>query len=674
MTFGGIAQNSIYPEVPITNLGLIDAVGQNIFTVGTCGWAMYSKDDGVNWEYITIPDDYFRDLKILSTAQGDLAILMTKDELWSWNFSTEELTAITISTIDQFGDLKAIEIVGDRLYVVSVGKIHSATAPEFSWEGLTDVLYDEDYGINTTAITTTALYIGSSEGHVFEAALSGGSYVEIYDFGARVNALHLFDSGTGYATIQSASVPLKTTDGGVSWNSLNNFSENALVYANADNTVLTVNTNRFYVSNDGGEEVTYVELQSDPNVSLIFHASFTESGDIYFCGRSSTILKSTDGGLTYENLYDYNRSDLRHISFNQTGFGAVSGDQAVIYTEDEGASWATFDTDALVGDPVYINASALLSDQTILLGHSDGHALIKNGELLFDGGINLQAAFSDPVKDLILGVTELGGNNVITKSTDGASTWENKYFTDAYISKFGKTENGNLYSPIESAYLWSENEGEDWEKIDLSVEGFMTDMAMLDDGTSLFAIGGKLYESTDAGMNLSQVASGGILRNIHFFAPDHYIFTQVSSSKTSLREKHPDEMNINTIATFCGEVQDAQLVDSLLWMSFKGGHINNYNFGTDVPSATQQPVVKQLSISPNPIAIGSQLQFQASNNASPSHLQIFNLLGEQLLNIPQFSASELQIDALLFLPGVYIIRQEKNGEIFQAKVILTSGN
>ena len=662
------AQESIFPDAPYTDLEYIDVQGDNLFAAGSCELGMFSKDGGQTWSYTDIPDEFYRDMKILPSALGDLALLMTSDELWAWDFTSEELSPVDISDIDQFGDLKGIEILGDKIYLVSVGRIHSATAPDFAWEMLTDVLYDEDYSINATAINNSALYIGSTEGHLFEAVLSGGSYEEIFNFGNRVRALAMFDSGTGYATIQSATGPMKSSNAGASWNVLTNFPENALMHAYDDNTVLTVNTNRFYVSTDGGDETTYVPID-DANAGLINHASFAENGDLFFCGRSSTLLKSTNAGLTYDNLNDYNRSDLRSISFDASGRAIATGSQAVLYSDDEGENWSSFDTDLLMGDPVYINAGAVLADDSYIIGHDEGHALIKNGSLISDGGIGLEAILSDPQSGLLLGVSPIGGNRAITKSTDEGENWENKYFTDAYIQKFKRTAGGKIYCAAGDFYLISEDDGEDWEEVVLPVEGYLSDMALLDDGTSLFAIQGALYESTDAGENLTQVATGYAINNIYFLAPDHYIYTQLSSGNTSLREKHPDEPSIKTIASFCGEVVSADLYDNALWLGMRGGHIMNYSFEEDLPDATQQPIIHRLSISPNPITLGSILAL--ATPAQAVHLQVFNAFGRQIISQPGFTGSALPIETSQFTPGVYIIRQEAEGRVYQSRLLVT---
>lgn len=602
-------------------------------------------------------------------SNGDLAVFIEDAEMRVWDFNEEELSTIDVSTIADAGKMRAIEVLDDVLYVMSDDKIHYSALPNVDWQFLTDVDIDDSDAIITSHINSSHLYMGTLKGPVYAAALSGGNFELLYQFDNRVRAFYLFDDGVGFVTIQSAAKPMKTTDGGVSWANMDEFGENAKLYAYDSDKMLTANTNRFYVSTDGGASTTYVPLFDNSDISLIQHASFAENGDLYLVGRSSTIIKSTDVGLTYENLNDYNRSDLYHISFDDTGRGVAAGGKALFYSNDDGDNWASFDVSEFLAVDGYINSAALLPDNTILVGHNDGHAFIKDGALLSEAVTNLDVIIHLPASGSILAITDEGSENSILKSTDNGASWTSKHTSTDYSAKVRSTAGGKIYYCGSDGYLISEDDGETWEKITPTVEGFVSDMHLFDDGQSIFSISGELYESPDAGVTMTESSSAYALNNLYFLNSEHYIFTQRSSGNTTLRQKKADIPNTQIVETMCGEAAASFLVDNTIWLSFRGGHIKKFEIETSPPNAVRHIHTSPLTIHPNPAYLGAELQF-SSTFKNTGHLQISNQLGQVIFNDANFSAASLQLSSSRFAAGSYFISLLADGQQYRAKLVI----
>ena len=481
------AQNSHYPDQPYSDLYKIDAEDQNIFASGSCGLGIYSNDAGESWVYQDIPEVSILDLVILPESNGKKAVLMGSNKLYLWNSEDQSITDIDVDALTPFGSFRAMETQGAHIYIISNGAINYAKGSDLIWEKLTDVVYNVDYGIACTAINEDKIYIGSTKGHIFEADLENGGYEEVYDFGVRVSSLAMPESQIGYASIQGITNPYKTSDAGNTWNILENFPENNLIYAYDKDKLVLVNTNRYFVSTDGGETVEEIETASDANVHLIYTASFSNDGTFYMAGISSTMIKSADFGYTYENLNDVNKSSLRKIEINTNGYGIAVGDLAIFLTDDEGENWSEFDVTQIDDESLYLSAGVILDDDKYMVGHDGGIAIIEDGDITFESEKGQIDLYYSAAKDFLIGITNIGSDYVINKSTDGGATWENKYFTERYIRNIEATAGGKLYIlSDEGRYLLSEDDGENWEEVIIEGGNFFLEMELLDDGTSLF--------------------------------------------------------------------------------------------------------------------------------------------------------------------------------------------
>ena len=89
----------------------------------------------------------------------------------------------------------------------------------------------------------------------------------------------------------------------------------------------------------------------------------------------------------------------------------------------------------------------------------------------------------------------------------------------------------------------------------------------------------------------------------------------------------------------------------------------------DPPNSTKHITASPLAIQPNPSALGSELQF-SDQLAKAGHLQIFDQLGQVVLDDANFSAASLELSPSRFAAGTYFIALQYEGQHYRAKLVI----
>ena len=125
------------------------------------------------------------------------------------------------------------------------------------------------------------------------------------DFMNRIFSFDMITDDLGYLSLQNFTYPIKTTDGGATYTDLENMPENIGVTGFGNDVIMTINTNRIYVSTDGGQSSTFIRMPEDGTYDLIQDSYVTDDGVLYLVGRSSVVAKTEDFGQSFVNLNDY---------------------------------------------------------------------------------------------------------------------------------------------------------------------------------------------------------------------------------------------------------------------------------------------------------------------------------------------------------------------------------
>jgi len=154
--------------------------------------------------------------------------------------------------------------------------------------------------------------------------------------------VNFIDSMTGVAVGNNGTI-LKTTDGGVHWNTIpspsnktywkNHFVNETLGWiVGVDGTLLkTLNT---------GDSWDTINLGTDEDLESIF---FINDSVGWLCGRNGVLYKTENQGITWEDK-SFNQTDyLGSIVFFDDNKGFIGGLTTSYKTDDGGITWDTFD-------------------------------------------------------------------------------------------------------------------------------------------------------------------------------------------------------------------------------------------------------------------------------------------------------------------------------------------
>ena len=656
-----IAQESVFPKQLYTNLSHVAIDNNNIFAIGSCGVGQISIDGGTNWEIFQLDDDsYMRGMEIKPNSNGTESYLINYQKLYILNID-QSLQEVNTTPLNAYGSMRGMHTDEEYIYIISDGAIHKAPHNTLEWEFINEVLYEEPYSINTTSSSSDYIYIASIEGHVFRSHKVTGDYMELTNLGNRINHLKMANDQVGYLTLSGASGPYKTTDGGSNWSEVLNWQENNPVHVYNENIFLTANTNRYFVSTDGGATSTAHYMFDDTYAGLINNVKFTDDGDFYMIGGSSTVLKSSNFGESYDNLLPRVRTNLYNIDF-RGNTGIATGYNATLISEDNGENWIELNIEGLEDT----NDGIVLNDNTYAIASDNGISIIMDGQVQSTSGPSASRVYAAVDNSYLLASMRIGTSNVIAKSTDNGLSWSNKIFNEDYLGKIKSNNQGLLYTTSgEGKYLQSEDDGETWFETILPVNDWFLDIA-IEGSSALYSIGGTLYESKDNGATLTSLATGYLISNLHILGEDHYTYTTGSNSSTVIYERKADSNNFSVVANSCGVSYGSYYKEGdEIWYSKAGGHIAKYSF--DITNATIEVKDNSVKLHPNPIYRGEPMLIQGIEKIGKGI--VTDNMGRVVKEF-NLSDSQINIDTNSLTPGNYIVTIKTRDNINSTKLVV----
>jgi photosystem II stability/assembly factor-like uncharacterized protein len=293
-------------------------------------------------------------------------------------------------------------------------------------------------------------YVSSDGGESWDSLIIPGEY--------DIRTIHMF-TGNKWIAAGRENLIIKTTDRGNTWTVLQNtpgstytilelhfLNENIGWYSGR-----TPNAFRsLYRTTDGGMQWELVSVGNSGYKFLDLQNGY--------CGNSGTIKKTSDGGVTWTNIFTHNDIvtyfpiDTLNIyvstGHNQNGYESPN----IWYTSDGGNSWVLTD---------YVNKNFRIMDFS------------RAGENVFICG---EKGFIGKISEA-LSIKYLTGDHIT-----GVYAFKNKAIVTGY--------NGEIY--------WIKDEAKTWEKIETGIKRGPNQVVFLNDETG-FIIGGDIWRSTDGG-------------------------------------------------------------------------------------------------------------------------------------------------------------------------------
>lgn len=257
-----------------------------------------------------------------------------------------------------------------------------------------------------------------------------------------------------------------------------------------------------------------------PTTSNLNSVNFVSDSVGYACGENSTILKSINGGKTWE-VMPVGESNLifNDIKFFNVSKGLVIGEKGTILnTTDGGSSWRKVNIDlsvSLFGIYFFDN-----SDIGFIAGG--------NGTILktINGGDTWNRVLS-PSHRLLYSIAfenentgfAVGWNGELLKSTDKGNTWTTMTsFSDVYLKDISFISNSiGIIVGGGGEIFRTENGGAVWENVSSGVIAGLYSIAFLDNKNGLILTGsGSVLVTDDSGKSWETTSSGkfGALNHI----------------------------------------------------------------------------------------------------------------------------------------------------------------
>lgn len=661
------SENSIFPEVPYTELSALAVEGDNIFTAGDCNTALLSMDGGQNWTTFSV-EDRIRNIRVLPGSNGQKAIYQIKDEISVLDANTLEFEEISSGSLFlSSGNFVSIEVDDENVYVISNQNIHKATAGgDYSWSKIADFNFDND-AVLLTDITENYLHVGTLNGLYFRVDLTTYDVDMRNDFLNRISSFDMVTDDLGYFSIQSFQYPIKTTNGGTTYTDLSELPENIGVTGYGENVIITVNTNRIYVSTDGGQSSTYIPIPDDGTYDLIFSRFMTDDGVLYVAGRSSMIAKTEDFGASFINLNEYKRENLQDIDMHSSGTGvAVGGLNSIIKTEDGGDTWAFQDLSFEIENN-YLNAVVVVSSNKYVVAGSNTLAIVENDQVVHTVERGIDVMHYDAEGGNIIGLQSSNSDYSIVKSSDGGMSWETKAFLPGYSSSISQAPTGRLYIPGQEGALYiSDDGGDTWDIEDFGEGLEIRSVSFLDKNIGIGSTGLQLYMTTDGGATANLISTGYAIDNLHFISEDQIVYTTANEAQTNIYESNDGGSSFTENKEFCSQTSRSYRNSSnTIWLAQRGGHINK--FKPEGVLSTQTIGLSPVAVYPNPVSIGQNISIDSDDVIS--QVTIHSFTGELFRKLKPTQANTISTAGLS--TGLYTISvTTEQGEIRYGKLVI----
>jgi photosystem II stability/assembly factor-like uncharacterized protein len=515
---------------------------------GTAGSVQKTTDGGATWG-VKYADDARRDIKAAYFVNSTTGFLCgTAGLLMKTTNSGDTWNSITVSTTE---DLLAVDFYDkDTGYVTgSNGAILKTTNGGASWNVS---VYGTSYIYSVYVLSPSTIFLGSNSsttGRIIRSTNYGASWQSVTPSAftsGTVYGVSFGDANNGVAVSSGLNI-YKTTDGGATWANKASLGSNVIYSVNFISPTKVIATDaggNLCVSTDAGETWSSVNVSG----AKLYDADFFDN-NIYVSGSAGTILKSVDGGASFNPQFTaLTQQMLRNIQFYDSNNGLACG----------GAS----------------SASDALGQMLITTNGGNSWALIP-----FNFGAQVYS-FARPSLNTWYAGT---GNNKIYKTTDGGVTFTSLTLpitgTSQVYWDMAASDNNTVYAGGATGKLIKTTDGgATWTTLD---PGFGTNVIykLRIAGNAIFAsgAGAKLAKSTNGGTSWTALTPNipGTFFGLGFKNANvgYVVGSSLAASKTSDGGATWTALSLPTTLKSTTSLWAVAFTDSAVWTSSINGDL-----------------------------------------------------------------------------------------------------
>ncbi|MFT3702736.1 MAG: YCF48-related protein [Agriterribacter sp.] len=333
---------------------------------------------------------------------------------------------------------------------------------------------------------------------------------------SNITAMFFYNKDIGYA-FREHNQMLYTKDGGQTWQSTDVYDVmNAIYFTSENNGYAGGSDGAMYSTNNGGVSWEWIGFTARIDTYDINSLYFLSNNTGFAVGGLGRILKTTDGGKNWKS-YAFSYDPIMALSFPEKNVGYAATGKQVFKTEDKGNTWKVTSNFELVD---YIGGL----QQMHFTDENKGFVTLSANTRVYytsDGGKNWND-FSptyysyESISDIDFitpntgfMILQSGSNSLIVKTKDGGATWEdvwkNQYAGESFIKIDYVTESLGFATRYGSVYKTTDN-SKTWQKIFELDYGSINEVSFINEQKGFIAGDqGLLYMTTDGGSTWTKI-------------------------------------------------------------------------------------------------------------------------------------------------------------------------
>lgn len=418
------------------------------------------------------------------------------------------------------------------LIIILIVALRSLSQPAWVWQNPLPTGND----LNTVYfINSSTGFTCGNNGTVLRTS-NGGVNWSVINPGTSDNVQSIFftDQNTGYMGIgRFQGLMLKTTNAGLNWTTENlgiQYGPRSINFINANTGVAAFQTANILLTTNAGLNWQQIPTSISYNTCI-----WAVSGTTFYSAGSSSVSKTTNGGINWVTQSLGAGEDVLSICFTDSLNGILCGRQSLIRrTTNGGTTWDII-TSGAFGD---IFSVRYVNSQNVFASAQGGGVLKST-----NGGINWSLSYiPETYFNNLLSVMPLNSNDIfisgafgsVCKSTNGGTNWLQLFGVinnDIYYSNFADDNNG--YAASSNGVIKTSNGGTNWAKLTSVSIGGPIYFRNANTGFLAAMSSGIMYKTTNGGVNFNTVLTGypSTFRAFSFIN-DNTGFTVTSSGKT----------------------------------------------------------------------------------------------------------------------------------------------